>query len=553
MKNFSVSKRAVLASVVMILMIFGVVGAVATNTPQPLPTPTNLELDTDRASTTLTARWDAVDGAAFYRVRWRARGAAFASDNLLDVSASEVALNVADQGLWVIRVEACRADGCGRGATATARVIINISGRPAVRFWYDHQTEKMHLDWDALPGRYVVKYRFTESPLWQTSVPLERNGYEISFDQLDALPGNGKLVIRVFFNCNANGGQCALLGRVPDNTLESTDDEAPVVLHNPLVPASATGGATGAAGSNNASEYEIDPITGQMRTDLTVTTEIIDGMPARCVSRPAENAWERAMFGPIARSCIQSVTDQIYQLDPEAVFPDGARCGTRLANNDAERRIYGNEVTVCNAVTPSEIDQENGDGTGNSVSGQSHTLRHRADRYIHISGWPDRIARPGGNIDSCRRDSYTNYSYYSGTSHLTGNGYFPTSITVDWCYRWRHRIEEFQTIRATAWQPRASFFQNGIRLQFPWKFCGWASGFSPTNPYEFVWQYGRPPTDMWYGSAVIAQYGPHPPDRGLMRALPECTHTLFRGGAGIIVDWENQDGKLTFSYRGQSY
>lgn len=354
-KNFSISQRAALAAVGMILMVFGVVGAVgavATDMPQPLSPPANLELATERASTTLTARWSAVSGATSYQVRWQARGDAFGPANRLDVSETEAAFNVPEQGLWVVRVAACRTDGCGRGATATARVVINISGRAAVRFWYDHQTEKMHLDWDALPGRYVVKYRLTESPQWQTSVPLERNGYEIPFGHVYALPGNGKLVIRVFFNCNTSGDKCALLGRVPDNTLEPSGDEAPTILHNPLAPAAS--GASGEAGTETAPAYEIDPITHQRRTDLTVSTEIIAGAPARCVSRPAENAWERAMFGPIARSCSQSVTELLYQLDPAAVFPDGARCGTRPANHDAERRIYGEQVTVCNAVTPSE-------------------------------------------------------------------------------------------------------------------------------------------------------------------------------------------------------
>lgn len=352
MQNFGISKRAALAAVGMILMVLGVVGAVATDTPQPLSPPANLELAADRASVALSASWSSVSGATSYRVRWRAHGAAFAPGNLLDVSEPKATFKVAAQGLWVVRVAACRTAGCGRGATATTRVVINFSGRPAVRFWYDHQTEKMHLDWDALPGRYVVKYRLTESPQWQTSAPLQRNGYEIPFDHVYALPGNGKLVIRVFFNCDDNGGQCALLGQVPDNTLEPSGDEAPTILHNPLAPADS--GASGEAGTETAPAYEIDPITHQRRTDLTVSTEIIAGMPARCVSRPAENAWERAMFGPIARSCSQSVTELLYQLDPAAVFPDGARCGTRPAHHDAERRIYGSQVTVCNAVTPSE-------------------------------------------------------------------------------------------------------------------------------------------------------------------------------------------------------
>ena len=78
------------------------------------------------------------------------------------------------------------------------------------------------------------------------------------------------------------------------------------------------------------------------------------------------------MFGPIAKSCHGTITIDQYQRDPDAEFPGGARCGARPAENDQERAIYGEQVKVCNAVTPSEIDSSDDGPDDDQVSGSSH-------------------------------------------------------------------------------------------------------------------------------------------------------------------------------------
>ena len=187
--------------------------------PWPRRHPT---LSVEPGTTKITARWRPVTDAVSYQVRWRPQGADFATESLETVADPVAVFTVAEQGLWVVRVQACNDSGCSRPATATASVIINISGHQSLRFWHDDAG--FQLDWDALPGNYIVKYRTsTDSSKWKSSPPLSQPGYTLTGDDFTDFrreQGIGHPIIRVFFNCNAAGERYALLGRYPNTTME---------------------------------------------------------------------------------------------------------------------------------------------------------------------------------------------------------------------------------------------------------------------------------------------------------------------------------------------
>ena len=377
---------------------------------QPPPAPQSLTLDVAPGTTRVSASWDAAPGADSYQVRWRPRRGSFAAGNLVTVARPAVTLTV-EQGSWVVRVQACNSSGCGRPATASVRVIINIPGHEAVRSWTDERG--FHLDWDPLPGRYVVKYRiagwdawpadhwdtlppqsevgYTEPVIAPDSITAEEKARAAEFLERHPFPVEGVTTIyRVFFNCDAAGEGCELLGRMPNNTLESIYSDSPRAHDE----------AVGASGSAASPELLGDPMTGMIRDDLTLTYEVLeDGATWSCVSRPAENPWERAMAGgSVVKSCHKSEIEDKYLYDPEAAFENGARCGTRPAADDAEREYFGDTVKVCNSHDDAS---ETGDDAA-AVTGQTHTstyltLIRKIGVPLHLEG-PGRWADWGAQV-----------------------------------------------------------------------------------------------------------------------------------------------------------
>ena len=57
-------------------------------------------------------------------------------DSSMSTTNALASLEVANQGLWVVRVEDCDDNGCNR---------INTPGYEAIRLWYD--AEGVYLDW----------------------------------------------------------------------------------------------------------------------------------------------------------------------------------------------------------------------------------------------------------------------------------------------------------------------------------------------------------------------------------------------------------------------
>ena len=76
--------------------------------------------------------------------------------------------NLPGQGIRIVRLQACNADGCSGPATTYAPVIINILGHAAVRVW--HTGDALEADWDQIPAIRVVEYRLiTDHAEWKTS------------------------------------------------------------------------------------------------------------------------------------------------------------------------------------------------------------------------------------------------------------------------------------------------------------------------------------------------------------------------------------------------
>lgn len=378
--------------------ILGVIAAAACAPVAPPPAaPQEPALSVEPGTTQVTAEWPAVTEAAAYQVRWRPEGEDFSAGNLVSVTEPGATFDVAEQGLWVVRVQACNDAGCGRPGTATVPVIINISGHQAVRVWFGRESKttnvvtSINVDWDALPGYYLVQYRQAGENHWVTSEPLTQAGYTLTGDSFADFEGSGHPIIRVFFNCNQQGKGCALLGRFPNNALEEVN-----FFSVPTDPyRSGAVGAEGAPAPTNRYAHsfagqERDPLTHLLRpaSDFTITSETRDdGITYRCVSRPAENPWETGMFGTAddaIKGCVGRKVIDHYELDRDAVFPDDAPCGYRPAADEGERREYGDRIKVCNRMVPleDEADDDAEPEGSSAVGGQSHRLTHNMGEAV---------------------------------------------------------------------------------------------------------------------------------------------------------------------------
>ncbi len=521
----------------------------ASDVTEPPPTPENLTLEVIPATTVINASWDKVVDATSYVVQWRHRKAEFETEHITTVTQNATTFDVAEQGQWIIRVDACNDNGCGQGATATTRVILNYIGHLAVRVWFDPKTDeegnidqtqaiRMHFDWDELPGPYVIKYRRAGHSQWTESELLTETGFTLDEEKFRALQGDGHPIARVYFNCDENGNHCALLGRYPAIDLQ---DPGPgghytgiefLTKYDDRPPSD---GATGSSDQTPATPMDADPVTRIMRptSDFTVTEEYVteDDATYRCISRAAESPWERGIYGTASdaiKLCEAAVVTDIYVLDPEAQFPDQARCGKREPQNDEERETFGDQVTVCNAPHPRET-------TEGGASGQSHSGFHRVDRE-YLSRGVERIARPGDGIDYSLTRKITRRYYNQRWTHYTW-------ITGHWCYDYQNRVTRAYTIASQSGADRPEFLRSVISSM---KFCGWQWRRSPSDPYEILWEYQprgttakRDRLDWQYATRIQPWYGNY----GLEffgAPVNDCTVYYFDSPAGIKADWHGR-------------
>ena len=525
------------------------------------PPPSAVELEVKAGTTEVTARWGPVSTASSYRVLWRLHGNEFDDDNETTVTGTTATFDVEEQGLWVVRVESCDGMDCGRGSTNSTPVVINIPGHEALRVWFEHVSDAddenaisaVNLDWDPLPGYYVVKYRLSNHEEWAVSEPLSEVGYTLNAASFERFDLGGKPIIRVYFNCDEDGGRCTHLGQQPNTLIQHVEDDA-----EPLAPT-----PSGARSTNQSSGLERDPVTHKLRpiSDYTVTNETRDGVSYRCVSRQAENDWEGAKFGSSGeaiKACVGARVINEYVFDPDAIFPDEEPCGERKPKTDIERRVFGDTVTVCNEHPeigsgtdhPGKDGQSSGEGSGP----RSHDQNHLVDATPFLS-WHATYALPEGSSSIC-----TNREQRYFNSH--GNWDFETWITGGWCYDWRYKVTQVHTLTASTGSDGPGLFWNVVEFITGVEHitrCGWVSGYSADNPYEKIWKYLNPGDtdqdisphvlDWGYSAIVKAKYG-NPAGNlggtdvgyGIPVTFDACEYAAFYGQAGILLDWEGQDG-----------
>ena len=76
--------------------------------------PTGLEITTEAGSLDVSLDWDDVDGADDFLVRWRQAGPGNPLSEGETVTTSEATITVESHGEWVVRLEACNDNGCGK-------------------------------------------------------------------------------------------------------------------------------------------------------------------------------------------------------------------------------------------------------------------------------------------------------------------------------------------------------------------------------------------------------------------------------------------------------
>ena len=204
--------------------------------------------------------------------------------------------NLPGQGIRIVRLQACNADGCSGPATPSTPAIIITLGHAAVRVW--HTDDALEADWDQIPAIRVVVYHLSaDHAEWKTSPVLTEPGYSLSIYDLVDFAGVGHPIIRVYFHCNAASERRVSLGRYPTNT-----SDEPTRFTDPPPPPARPPRAT----RHGPTEIS-DPGARVLRlaSDFTITSETQPGrdQPFRRVARPSENRWETQRHGETVKNC----------------------------------------------------------------------------------------------------------------------------------------------------------------------------------------------------------------------------------------------------------
>ena len=127
----------------------------------PPGTPENLEVATTPGELEVSAAWDPVEGASFYRMIWRQVGERSRSVDVLEVDGPRAEASVSDFGQWEVYLSACNAGGCGDPAVRTADVeqvaaTQDDTTAPSLDYAYVNGTHSLLLVFDeALDGDSV--------------------------------------------------------------------------------------------------------------------------------------------------------------------------------------------------------------------------------------------------------------------------------------------------------------------------------------------------------------------------------------------------------------
>ena len=119
-----------------------------------LPGPVaNLGVISQPGQLDLLARWDEVEGATSYKLRWRQSGGEFEAANAITVTGDGMGVvTVSGYGPWEVRAQGCNDDGCGPEASSTVDVVpaASLSLARAVDAQGQVQPRTITATWDAV-------------------------------------------------------------------------------------------------------------------------------------------------------------------------------------------------------------------------------------------------------------------------------------------------------------------------------------------------------------------------------------------------------------------
>ncbi len=127
--NITTATRWVLLTLAVVLIT---VWALTTANPvnaqsDALPKPGGVNVQTTQGSLEVSVTWTSVSGATSYRVRLREAGPGNSLTDVASPTNTSATIEVGGFGEWVVRVEACNDNGCGRGS-AVRFTVVDVQG-----------------------------------------------------------------------------------------------------------------------------------------------------------------------------------------------------------------------------------------------------------------------------------------------------------------------------------------------------------------------------------------------------------------------------------------
>ena len=98
-----------------------------------LQPPANFAVSVQRGKLDLWTKWDAVEGATSYKLRWRQGDGEFEAANAITTTETEATITVSGYGEWEVRLQACNAAGCvpEAGLSSDDAQAVSVSLAPA--------------------------------------------------------------------------------------------------------------------------------------------------------------------------------------------------------------------------------------------------------------------------------------------------------------------------------------------------------------------------------------------------------------------------------------
>ena len=117
--------------------------------------PENFEVIADPGEKEALARWDAVEGATSYRLRWRKAGGQFEAASSIMVSDTSTIFTASGYGQWEVQLQGCHDNGCGREVSSTVELVVPVvwlSLDPARDAEGRIRPGTIAASWDPVPG-----------------------------------------------------------------------------------------------------------------------------------------------------------------------------------------------------------------------------------------------------------------------------------------------------------------------------------------------------------------------------------------------------------------